>query len=189
MRSVLHLKVALARQRCRQGRALVLCSVTMEGVMRGIAVLENHADRNACIDKDDRRETSGDVCVCMCARMCLYWKSMCVNVCREVCEGWIHNVRCVFVLRHVCVYNYAENYAWTHVSMHGVCVCVCVCEGVRVSDSNMSVCVPGWRLCDLSSLWSSEHRHSDETKHAHAEQLSHRAESQLVTPVPSIFPL
>lgn len=31
--------------------ALVLCGVTVEGVMRGSAVLENHADRNACIDK------------------------------------------------------------------------------------------------------------------------------------------
>lgn len=61
MRSVSHLKVALAQQRCHQGRALGLCSVTAEGVMRGIAVLENHADRNACIDKDD----SGDECVCV----------------------------------------------------------------------------------------------------------------------------
>lgn len=38
--------------------------------MRGIAVLEDHADRSACIDKADRGEMSGDECV---------------NVCREVC--------------------------------------------------------------------------------------------------------
>lgn len=44
---------------------LVLCSVTVEGVMRGIAVPENHADRNACIDRADGGEMSGDECVCV----------------------------------------------------------------------------------------------------------------------------
>lgn len=39
------------------------CVITVEGVMRGIAVPENHADRNACIDKADRRETRGAECV------------------------------------------------------------------------------------------------------------------------------
>lgn len=75
---------------------LVLCSVMVEGVMRGIAVLENHADRNACIDKADRGETSRDECVFV----CLYWKKY---VCREVCVEWIQNVGfvcvCVFTQR------------------------------------------------------------------------------------------
>lgn len=44
--------------------ALVLCGVTVEGVIRGTAVPENHADRNACIDKADRGGTGEDESVC-----------------------------------------------------------------------------------------------------------------------------
>lgn len=125
----------------------------------------------------------------MCVRMCFYLVCACLCVQKgmqgmnkqcEVCvcsEGW------------VLVYLCKE----TPVNLSTcMCVCVCVCmwtEEVSVSESNTSICVPGWRLCELSSLWSSEHRHSDETKHAHAEQLSHTAESQVVAPVPLMFSL
>lgn len=44
--------------------------------MRGMAVLENHADRNACIDKADRGDTSRRVCA-----------EKCVNVCRDGMRG------------------------------------------------------------------------------------------------------
>lgn len=81
MKKVSQLEVALARQRCRQGRVLVLCSITVEGVMRGIAVLENHADRNACIDKADGGDMSAGECVCVQERVCIE-----KSVCREVCE-------------------------------------------------------------------------------------------------------
>lgn len=123
----------------------------------------------------------------MCVRTCFYLVRACVCVQKgmqgmnkqcEVCvcsEGW------------VLVYLCKE----TPVNL-STCMCVCVCmwtEEVSVSESNTSICVPGWRLCELSSLWSSEHRHSDETKHAHAEQLSHTAESQVVAPVPLMFSL
>lgn len=68
MRNVLHLNLALARQRCRQGRgACVMWRRGGKGVMRGIAVLENHADRRACID---RGEMSGDECVRENVRAC-----------------------------------------------------------------------------------------------------------------------
>lgn len=140
MRNVSHLKVALARQRYRQGRALVLCSVTVEGVMRGIAVLENHADRNACIDKADRGEMSGNEFV----RLFVLKK----YVCREVCEERIHNERSVFVQRCVCVYLRKE----TRMSMSACMLRVWRTEGVSVSESNMTICVPGWRLWELSSM-------------------------------------
>lgn len=46
------------------GRSCYVAS-RWKGVMRGIAaVLENHADRNACIDKADGGETMS-VCVCV----------------------------------------------------------------------------------------------------------------------------
>lgn len=113
--------------------------------------------------------------------------SVCMCVYREECKAWINNVRCAFALRGGYWYIYAKKHPWT---CQHACVCVCTwTEEVSVSESNTSICVPGWRLCELSSLWSSEHRHSDETKHAHAEQLSHTAESQVVAPVPLMFSL
>lgn len=58
------------------------------------------------------------------------------------------------------------------------CVRVCVCEG---SACPTPTCPPVLQVGDVVIFL-----HSDETKHAHAGQLSHRAESQLVAPVPSI---
>lgn len=81
-----------------------------------------------------------------------------------------------------------------------MCVCFKVCvfmdEHVRVH-----ACVyrgpgePDFRthVCPMSEVPMSEvcvrFQHLDKTKHAHAEQLSHRTESQLEALVPSMFPL
>lgn len=84
----------------------------------------------------------------MCVRTCFYLVRACVCVQKgmqgmnkqcEVCvcsEGW------------VLVYLCKE----TPVNL-STCMCVCMwTEEVSVSESNTSICVPGWRLCELSSL-------------------------------------
>lgn len=87
----------------------------------------------------------------------------------ERCVEATHSARCVF--------------GWRRASTPSSCmpVCVCVRRTGRAGrqDSNMAACV-GDAVIFLRPR---------ETKHAHAERLSHGAGSQLVAPVPSVFPL
>ena len=150
--------------------ALVLCGVTA-----GRCYERHRCAGGSCWQERmhrqgwQRRDECVCVCVCVCVWRCLHCVCVCVKVCREVRQELKHNVRCVCLFWGVsaCVCRGICMNTCQHAR---VCVCVCVCVCVwgtgGFSVSNMSAGAPGWRLCDPSSVGPSEHRHSDETKHA-----------------------
>ena len=128
--------------------ALVLCGVTA-----GRCYERHRCAGGSCWQERMHRQgwQRRDECVCVCVCVCAetYGRNSYtmwgVCVCSEVCL-------CVFACRKIC----------TNTCQH-VCVCVCVCvwhrRGQRVQHVRR-------RLCGLLPVGSSEHRHSDETKHA-----------------------
>lgn len=163
MRSVSHLKAALARQRCRQCRALVLCSVTVEGVMRGIAVLENHADRNACMEKADRGETSRDECACI--------EKVYVWMCAERYARNEYTMWGVCLSWGVCVFKQRN--------MHEhMLACMCVCGGVKGSACQTPTCPSMFQVGDFVIFLHSDPQRIDTQMKPNMHMLSRSTHSR-----------
>ena len=142
-------KVALARQRCRQGPGARVMwrhggKVLWEASLRRrIMLTGTHASTRLT------EEGWVCVCVCVCVWRCLHCVCVCVKVCREVRQELKHNVRCVCLFWGVsaCVCRGICMNTCQHAR---VCVCVCVCVGHRRVQRVQHV----RRSSRLETLWS-----------------------------------